>query len=153
MSESTRATNELPLQKISHNDDRFPWWVSGVVVLGVILLIVGSALAILRPQMLVSPQDEINGAARVFAGYFASRNLALAILLLSALVFRNRGMLNNLVLLTAFIQVLDAATDCLEGRWSVLPGVILLGVAFFAAAARISGQPFWKAQAWKGGLS
>jgi hypothetical protein len=58
-------------------------------------------------------------------------------MLLAALTLRARGMLNNLLLLTAVIQVFDALIDCVEGRWAVVPGVILLALAFFWAAARV----------------
>jgi hypothetical protein len=47
------------------------------------------------------------------------------------------------------IQLLDIGMDFAEGRWAVVPGVVILGALFFAASARISGYPFWKAEAWK----
>jgi hypothetical protein len=109
----------------------------------------GAILAFFRPQMLVSPQDEINGAVRIYAGYLTARNLTIALMLLAALALRARNMLNSLVLLTAFVQAFDAIVDVAEGRWVIVPGVAVLAVLFFFAAARLSGHPFWKVQAWR----
>jgi hypothetical protein len=125
-----------------------PWWIFLVVVLGALLMAVGGVIALVRPGMLVSPHDEINGAVRVYAGYLVSRNLALATMLLAMLTLRARGALGNLMVLTAFIQFLDAGIDCMEGRWAVVPGVVIFGLIFFIGAARISGFPFWRRQAW-----
>jgi hypothetical protein len=125
-----------------------PWWIFLVVVLGALLMAVGGVIALVRPGMLVSPHDEINGAVRVYAGYLVSRNLALATMLLAMLTLRARGALGNLMVLTAFIQFLDAGIDCMEGRWAVVPGVVIFGLIFFIGAARISVFPFWRRQAW-----
>jgi hypothetical protein len=126
-----------------------PLWVRIVVVLGAILMAMGAGIALVHPAMLVSPHDDINGAVRVYAGYLVSRNFALAILLLISMGVRARGMLNSLVLLTACIQILDAGIDCWEGRWAIVPGVVVFGVTFFVASARLSGYPFWRVEAWK----
>jgi hypothetical protein len=127
------------------------WWVNAIVVLGAVLLGAGAVIALMHPIMLVSPHDQINEAVRIYAGYFAARNLGLAILLLVTLALRARKMLGSLMLLTAFIQVVDAAIDCFEGRWAVVPGVIVLGIIFFAGAARLSGYGFWRIEAWRQG--
>jgi hypothetical protein len=58
-----------------------PWWLVGIVALGALLISAGALIALLHPAMLVSSQDPINGAVRVYAGYLVSRNLALAIML------------------------------------------------------------------------
>lgn len=129
-------------------ESAIPWWVVIVVIAGALLMALGAVIALTRPAMLVSPGAEINGAARVYAGYFAVRNLALPALLIAMLLFRARGALNTLILLTAFIQLLDAVEDCLEARWSVLPGVVVVGLLFFLVARKLSGQPFWKKMAW-----
>ena len=126
-----------------------PWWVRITVVLGALLMAAGGLIALLHPAMLVSPHDQINGAVHIYAGYLASRNLALAILLITAMGLRARGMLNTLMLLTAFIQLLDAVVDCMEGRWIVVPGVFTVGLMFLLGSARISGHPFWRTAAWK----
>jgi hypothetical protein len=127
---------------------RFPLWVNVAVVLGALLMLAGGVIAIVRPAMLVSPQDEINGAVRTYAGYLASRNIALAAMLLMTLSLRARTALSNLMVLTAFIQLLDAGIDCVEGRWPIVPGVMVFGIVFFLGAARLRGCPFWRRQAW-----
>jgi hypothetical protein len=109
----------------------------------------GGLMALVQPARLVSPHDEINGAVHIYAGYFASRALVLAIMLMAALGMRARAMLNSLMLLTAFVQVLDAIIDCVEGRWMVLPGVVIVGLMFFVGSARLSGYAVWKAKAWR----
>jgi hypothetical protein len=112
-------------------------------------MVTGALIALLHPVLLVSPHDEINGAVHIYAGYLASRNLGLAIMLVAAMSLRATGMLNTLMLLTAFTQLLDAGIDCLEGRWVVIPGVVLIGLLFFVGAARLSRYPFWKLEAWR----
>jgi hypothetical protein len=97
-------------------------------VIGAVLMGMGAAIALVRPGMLVSPDAEITGAVRAYAGYLVSRNFAVAVLLLAALALRARGMLNTLVLLSACIQFLDAGLDYWEGRWAIAPGVTVLGV-------------------------
>jgi hypothetical protein len=109
----------------------------------------GGVIALVDPATLVSPTDVINNAARIYAGYLASRNLALAAALLAAMMLRARGALGSPMMLTAFIQIGDAVIDCAEGRWSIVPGVAVLGVLFILAAARVSGYPFWNAAAWR----
>ena len=97
-------------------------------------MIAGATIALLRPLLLATRHDELNEAVRLYAGYFAARNLGIGILLLAALSVRARAMLKSLLVLTAVIQFFDAIIDCVEGRWAVLPGVIILGLAFCCAA-------------------
>ena len=124
-----------------------PWWLTATVVLGALLMGAGGVIALLKPAMLVSPADQINGAARVYAGYLVSRNLALAMMLLIALLMSARRMLSGLMVLTAIIQLLDAGVDAIEGRWAIVPGVLVFGIVFFIGASRLSGGSIWKA--WK----
>lgn len=126
-----------------------PWRLSLIVVLEAILLAMGAAVALAHPALLVSPTDKINGAVRIYAGYFASRNLALAMMLLAAMLLRARATLNVLTSLTAVIQVLDSVIDGAEGRWAVIPGVVALGVLFFVASVALSGYPLWRKDAWR----
>ena len=98
----------------------------------------GALIALLHPAMLVSPRDQINEAVRVYAGYLVSRNLALAVMLLVALTRSARESLRILIILTAFIQLLDAGLDAFEGRWALVPGVLIFAMAFFIAAAWLS---------------
>ena len=125
------------------------WWPKASGILGALLLTAGAVIALFHPVMLVSAQDEINRAVHIYAGYLASRNLALAIMLVAALGFGAKGMLNNLLLLVALIQLLDAVMDVIEGRWPVATGVVVLAVLFFIASGSLSRYPFWKTHAWK----
>jgi hypothetical protein len=121
-----------------------PWWVNATVIAGALLLGAGGIIAFVRPEMLVSPNVEMNSAARVYAGYLVSRNLALAIMLLAVWVTGARQALTGLMALAALVQFLDAALDAAEGRIALVPGVITLGIIFSLAAARICGWLFWK---------
>jgi hypothetical protein len=52
--------------------------------------------------------------------------------------------------LFALVQLLDVCIDCAEGRWTIVPVVLLLGVLFSIGAARLAGSPFWRREAWIG---
>jgi hypothetical protein len=141
----TSLTNSLAGQPAKN---LFPWWLQTIVFLGAFLMAAGALIALLNPAMLVSPHDEINAAVHIYAGYLFSRNAALAILLVASMLFRSKGTLNTLILLTAFIQSLDAAVDFMEGRWVIVPGVVVFGLLFLLASARLTGHPFWRKEAW-----
>jgi hypothetical protein len=89
--------------------------------------------------MLLGPGDAITSGVRVYAGYLVSRNLALATMLLVLLFFRTRQMLRGMMLLTAVIQALDAVLDAAEGRWVIVPGVLVFA-AVFLLGARFLGR-------------
>ena len=74
-----------------------------------LLMAAGGVIALVNPAMLVSPQDQINGAVHIYAGYLASRNLCIAALLLVLMVMRKTRALGPLVL-TALIQLADATS-------------------------------------------
>jgi hypothetical protein len=38
--------------------------------------------------------------------------------------------------------------DVAEGRWTIVPVVLVLGLVFLIGAARLSDSPFWKLEAW-----
>jgi hypothetical protein len=126
-----------------------PWWVIGVATVGSLLMIVGGLLALIRPEMLLSPHQEVTQAVRIYAGYLASRNLALGVMLLAILGLRASRALHGFMILFALIQFLDISMDCTEARWTIVPGILALSVLFLLAAARISGHPFWRPQAWR----
>jgi len=126
-----------------------PLWLRGVILLGIILLGMGAAISLLKPAMLVSPNAEITAAVRVYAGYTFSRDLALALMLLLALILRARSTLHSLMLLTGLVQLLDVIPDSLEHRYSIVPGILVIAVLFFLGAAKLAGAPFWKLQAWR----
>ena len=146
----SRSKLSSPGHRFSHPLNlTFPWWLQTIVILSALLMLMGAAIALLKPAMLLSPQDQINSAVHVYAGYLVSRNTALALMLLAALFLRARRMLNTLMLLTAVIQLLDALLDALEGRWPVVPGVLIFAAICFVAAAKLSGHPFWNIRAWR----
>jgi len=117
-----------------------PFWIKGVVFVGALLFAAGAIIAIIRPEMLASAQAPINSAAHVYAGYFVSRNLAIAVMLLVALFMDARPTLGALLTLAALVQFLDAGFDAAEGRFILIPGVILLGALLSLAAARLRSQ-------------
>ncbi len=125
------------------------WWLVAIVAVGAILIMAGGLIALFRPQMLLAPHQEITQAVRVYAGYVVSRNLMLGLLLLTALSLRARGPLSTLMVLYAGIQFLDAILDCVEGRWAIAPGIVVLGLLFLMGAARVSGHPLWSAKGWQ----
>jgi hypothetical protein len=119
------------------------------VILGAMLTVLGAVIALVHPAMLVSPHDEINRAVQIYAGYMAARNLALAFMLVALLVVGARRSLGNLMVLVGLIQLLDGCMDVYEGRWVVVPGVLIFGLIFLIGATRLSdGNPFWKLRAW-----
>lgn len=131
----------------------FPWWLIAIVILGAALMSAGGLIALLQPSRLLSPQAEVTTAVHIYAGYFAARALALAALLLWTLGLRARASLNILMLLTAFTQVADICVDCLEKRWAVLPGIVVIAILFLVGSARLCGYPFWRIEAWKQGVA
>ncbi len=145
---TSRKTIEIPAKPDSRHVS-LPGWIFASVILGALLMGAGAGIALFRPAMLVSPDAQITAAVRVYAGYLVSRNLALAVLLVATLAVRARGVLRSLMVLTAFIQVLDAVMDAIEGRWPIVPGVLIFAVVFFLGAARLSGGPFWQLSAWR----
>jgi hypothetical protein len=124
------------------------WWVRVVVILGAVLTAMGAVIALVNPAMLVSPHDEINDAVRIYAGYLVARNFAIAIMLVTLLVLGARRALGNLMVLVGFIQLLDVCMDVAEGRWSIVPGILVFGIVFLVGAARLSGFPFWRIEGW-----
>ena len=124
------------------------WWVQLVAIIGALLTGAGGVIALARPAMLVAPQAEISSAAHIFAGYFAARNLALACLLLLLLAMRAHRALGQLLALCGLIQFVDVVMDCVEGRWPIVPGVLVLGLLFLLAASKLCRNPLWRRGAW-----
>jgi hypothetical protein len=104
-------------------------------------MMMGGVIALFNPAMLISKGAEITEAARVYAGYLVSRNLAVGGFLLAALIMRTRPALTTLLLLAGVIQVLDAVIDAAEGRWILAPGVGVLALAFLFGARTASAHP------------
>ena len=142
------AQSQISPHSIATHTKSIPWWLRITVILGALLLAIGAALALFNPVMLVSPHDEINSAVHIYAGYFAVRNAALAIMLVALLCLGARQALSNIMVLTALIQLLDVCMDIAEARWPLVPGVLLYAVLFLIGATRLSGHPFWKFKSW-----
>jgi peptidoglycan/LPS O-acetylase OafA/YrhL len=140
----------MPTQTVQLNKQAISWWVALVVLIGALLMATGAVLAFVHPAMLVSPHEEINSAVRVYAGYLTARNAVLAGMLIALLAIRARRALGNLMAIVAFIQFLDAVMDILEGRWALVPGVLVFGLVYLITATRLSGYPFWRSEAWTG---
>jgi hypothetical protein len=126
-----------------------PRWAVTIVLLGVALTTAGGLIALVHPTLLLSPGEQMTQAAGVYADYLVARNLALAALLAALLAMRARRMLAGLLVLAALTQLLDAVLDGATGRWALLPGLLVLTTLFLISAARLSGQAFWKATAWR----
>ncbi len=125
-----------------------PLWPKLIVIVGAVLTAAGGVLALVHPASLVSGHDEINEAVRVYAGYLVSRNLAIAFLLIALLILGSRRALSQLMVLVGLIQLLDACMDCWEGRWMLVPGVLVLSILFLMGASRLSGHRLWTKDAW-----
>jgi hypothetical protein len=108
-----------------------------IVILGALLMVAGACIAVLRPAQLLAPGDAVTGGVRVYAGYLFSRNLALGVLLVLMLRLRAWGAMRGLMVLYATVQFLDAIMDAVEGRWAILPVVVVLGALFAVGAARL----------------
>jgi hypothetical protein len=147
MSQPIPSHKQVPAPR-SNQASAIPTWVVAVVVLGAILTAIGAVIALVNPAMLTAPHVDINGAVRIYAGYLAARNFALAFMLVALLLMRARRALGNLMVLVGLIQILDFCMDCAEARWAVAPGVFVFGLIFLAGAARLSGAPFWRREAW-----
>jgi hypothetical protein len=111
-------------------------WVKILASIGALLLGAGAAIAYANPGMLLAPHAEVSEAVRVYAGYLVSRNAALALGLLGAVLFRLRTLLGTMLLLVGAIQIFDACINALEGRWTLVPGVTVLGILFLLGATR-----------------
>jgi hypothetical protein len=125
-----------------------PAWANVVVVIYAILMAAGGVIAMAKPELLVGPHAQINDAVRTYAGYLTARNLTLAVLLLVLLMVGARRALGNLVAVVGLIQFVDFCVDCAEARWTVAPGVLVLGILLLVTAAPISGSAFWTRAAW-----
>jgi hypothetical protein len=137
------------VEQSSLSNWRPPARVQVIAILGATLLALGAFLALLNPALLVGKGEQMNNAARVFAGYLVSRNLSLAALLAGALALRARKALGALITLTALIQFVDAAVDCYEQRWAIVPVVVVLGLAFLIGAGSTLGRSVWKIEVWR----
>jgi hypothetical protein len=133
---SSVKTNDLPAAVPASAIPHVSLWVRGLALIGALLLGAGAAIAYVNPGMLLSPHEQISEGVRVYAGYLVSRNAALALGLLGAVLFRLRTLLGTMLLLVGAIQIFDACLDAVEGRWTLVPGVTVLGILFLLGATR-----------------
>lgn len=125
-----------------------PMWVRVFVVAGGLLMALGGVIALTNPSMLMAPHDEITNGVKIYAGYVAARNLVLGLFLPLLLALRARRALGSMMVLVGFIQIFDVIMDCIEGRWAIVPGVLVLGILYLIGAARVAGAPFWRRESW-----
>jgi hypothetical protein len=138
-----------PLTPTRATSSWLPWWVAGIVILGILITATGGILALVHPATLVGSNEPMNSAASVYAGYLFSRNLALAILLGAMLSIRARHALAGLMLLTILTQILDIVVDISSGRAALLPPIVILAAAFIVGLARLVGRPLWNISTWQ----
>lgn len=141
------AQNDVP--RTPPAEGHIPWWVSLVVLLGVVLLITGAVISKVDPTLLTS-KSPMTDALQVYADYLFARNLAVAILLVFLLVVKARQMLAGFMVLTALIQTLDILNDLVRGDWILVPGLVVFALVFLLGARRLSGQALWRVEAWRG---
>ncbi len=119
------------------------WWLISIVTLGALLTAAGGLLAI-HPA-----GEHLSAAGQNYANYFLTRNLAMAVLLLIMLTLRARRVLIGLMILTAFIQALDAVTAAVTARLGLVPIDLAFTAAFLIGAAHLSDRPLWRTTAWR----
>lgn len=129
------------------SDISVPLWAKATVILCVVLTGAGAVIALVNPGMLLPPDSEITSAVRTYAGYLTSRNAVLAMMLLVLFILKAHRALGNLLAIVGLIQVLDCIIDCVEKRWSIAPGVLVLGIIFLVSASKLCG-PLWRRDAW-----
>lgn len=128
---------------------RFPWWVNVIVLAGVLLLLAGAIIGKLQPKLLLSSNQPVTAATKVYADYLFSRNLVLAVSLVALLAFGRRRLLASLMTLIVGIQLVDAAVDIFSGRGMLIPILIVYAVVYFLCAWWLFGAPPWSGTAWR----
>ncbi len=144
-SRAPRTTSSLK----TNDGLNLPVWLNILIAFGTLLMVMGGIIAWVKPGMLLPPNSLITDGVRVYAGYLVSRNLCIALLLLAMWRLRARGAFGTLLLLNGFVQLFDALIDLGEGRWMLVPGVLVLSLIFFLGAGRVSGFAFWRREAYR----
>jgi hypothetical protein len=125
-----------------------PLWVSIVVILGALLTATGAIISKVDPTLLTNGSS-MTDAARVYADYMFARNLPLALMLLFLLAVRARRMLAGFMVLTAFIQLVDAINDLTRGAFVLVPGLTIFAAVFLIGAWQLFRQAIWQIDAWR----
>jgi hypothetical protein len=147
---ANRTTHKLETVSGSVGDQspEIPLWVCVFILISGFLMVLGGLIALLNPSMLMAPHDDITEGVKIYAGHFAVRNFALGVFLPLLLALRARRTLRSMMVLVGVIQFFDVIMDCVEGRWTIVPGVLLLGVLYLIGAARMARAPFWRRESW-----
>lgn len=127
----------MPANTIQSNDAYIGRWQQIISVFAAVLFILGAFLATTHPTLLASPHEPASSAVLTYAYYFASRNLAIALALLTFLWLRAKSLLSAAMFIAALTQLLDAMMDCAEKRWPILPMALILGVIFSITALQL----------------
>ena len=125
-----------------------PWWTIAVCALACLLFAIGGLIGLIQPASLLAPGSSITVETRIFVDYFVSRNLALAVVLLIGLLLKSRTTLARTTFLAGLVQCFDCILDARDGRWVLVPGILLLGLLFLVTASRIMGAAFWRKRFW-----
>jgi hypothetical protein len=103
-----------------------------VVVLGALLTGAAGLASICAPQVFLTflgvSGEPINAGTEVFARYAGTRNVALAVMLLTLVAVRSKRVLAGLLVATALANALDCALDLVAQRWPAAPGPFLVAV-------------------------
>ncbi len=122
--------------------ERFPLWVSIVVILGTLLTLTGAVISKVDPALLTNGSP-VTEAVRVYADYTFARNMALAMMLLFLFAVRARRMLACCMVLVALIQLFDVLDDLSHAAFLLVPGLLVFAILFLLGARRLMGQPLW----------
>jgi len=129
-------------------DTRIPVWIAVIVIIGAVLLLVGALVSKVDPTLLTN-NNPMTDAARVYADYTFARDLALAVMLLFLLFVRARRMLAGFMTLVAFIQVIDILDDLARGAFVLIPGLLIFAILFLIGAWQLFGRPLWQMTTWR----
>jgi hypothetical protein len=116
---------------------QIPRWIIAFAALAALLLAVGASIALLAPQLLVTPGVEINSAAQIYAGYTFSRDLGLFIVLCVGLMKRSRSIMTVMMGLFSLMTFVDAIMDIKESRLPVFVIALLLSLIAAMATRRL----------------
>jgi hypothetical protein len=110
-----------------------------VVVLGAVLTGAAGLASIFAPQVFLTAVgvsgEPTTAGMEIFARYTGTRDVALAVTLLTLVAVRSRRVLAGLVVATALANALDGALDLVAQRWPAAPGPFLVAIFYLAAAA------------------
>jgi hypothetical protein len=145
---NTSAQSQANDRETTQAGVRFPLWISIVVILGALLSITGAVISKVNPTLLTNGST-VTEAVRVYADYTFARDLALAVMLLLFLGIRARRMLAGIMILVAFVQLIDIANDLARGDWLLIPGLLVFAIVFLLGAWRLLGREVLDAKNWR----